>query len=40
MRNEIFNEMFYQVEADSGQVFCHQQGVSRSNFNFNFVVQC
>jgi hypothetical protein len=34
MRNEIFNEMFYQVEADPGQVFCHQQGVSRSNFNF------
>ncbi len=23
MRNEIFNEMFYQVEADPGQVFCH-----------------
>jgi hypothetical protein len=26
MRNEIFNEMFYQVEADSGQVFVISRG--------------
>jgi hypothetical protein len=35
-----FNEMFYQVDADSGQVFWSSAGGFLIQFQFHFVVQC